>query len=393
MQSTRMAYQDDHAKRFEVLEAWRGFAAMMVLFSHVVMVFALPLLPVHSRFASAGETINGAVGSSAVAIFFVISGIVIRISIQRHSQFENFALAAYARARANRILPTFWCALLLSLAVWALAPALLSSPDRLFTVQSAGALPHPGLSIDVFEFVGTSLFLNSVHFSTIQINSPLWSLSYEVWLYVWAAGFGWCNSKLRLTRTMRFVAMASGPVLFTLVRPHFGIMGSIWMVGFVLGELSLSARQMPHRLSPLIAQSLLGLTLAMACANVAFAMAHPGYERLGGIIVEIFAGFSFAAHFLLGTGAANGWLLARFGPISKFSYSLYVFHMPLLLAGFGLIADGRIYSPLRALAGILVALAAFAFAATVGRRIEALRPFVARTVVGNSGPEDSRSET
>lgn len=103
-------------------------------------------------------------GHEAVVIFFVLSGFVITHAATR----PGVTLGVYVQHRMARILPVAWLALLLA-AVMALAvPALNDEPHLLVP------------TLVNLVFLGQSGW----GWMEAPLNSPYWSLNYEVWYYV-----------------------------------------------------------------------------------------------------------------------------------------------------------------------------------------------------------------
>jgi len=165
---TELAKED-----WELLAAWRGIAAMLVAVGHMVQVFIYP-----------GSTwlapYSGLLAQASVMIFFVISGCSIAAS--GFSLLEaNNPVRKYIWNRMARIWPPLIFSMLLMWCLWLLAP-------KFFPTGTASFMPGERLAREGFYFdwgkAGLSfLFLNGFVGQTILTNGPLWSLSYEVWLY------------------------------------------------------------------------------------------------------------------------------------------------------------------------------------------------------------------
>src|SRR6516162_11652243 len=95
--------------KYAGLEAARAIAALIVVYNHV---FTFNLIP-----KSALLILPAQYATEAVMIFFVLSGVVITLSVERkkrHSLFGAKLAAEYLRARFLRIYPIFICGLLLA---------------------------------------------------------------------------------------------------------------------------------------------------------------------------------------------------------------------------------------------------------------------------------------
>jgi peptidoglycan/LPS O-acetylase OafA/YrhL len=187
--------RDDN--RFDIL---RLLAAWLVLFSHC--------FPLGARAASEPlvSTLGiDSLGGVGVAIFFVLSGYLVTLSLERTPQ-----LLEFARRRVLRIYPGLITVCLLS--VFVLGPLLTSWPTAIYwrhpvTVQylwTATAwdihYPLPGV------FASNPMS---------AINGSLWSLPYEITCYLVLAGLSLLPGSLRVKVTL--VAMVLAAML--LARP------------------------------------------------------------------------------------------------------------------------------------------------------------------------------
>ncbi|MEO6470011.1 MAG: acyltransferase, partial [Acidimicrobiia bacterium] len=151
------------ARRLDKLEALRGAAALYVFAHHYALKFRW------------NQYHLGSYATVAVMMFFLLSGFVIYRSSGVST--DTFSLPTYVRKRALRIVPAYLVALLLSYFV-----------DRVIR----------GAPFNVSVFLGNMAFLVDSRFvhgvAAFHGNVPLWSLSYEVWFYVFFAaavlGFG-----------------------------------------------------------------------------------------------------------------------------------------------------------------------------------------------------------
>jgi peptidoglycan/LPS O-acetylase OafA/YrhL len=188
--------RDDN--RFDIL---RLFAAWLVLFSHC---YPLGGRPESEPLASTlGIDTLGGVG---VAIFFVLSGYLITISLER-----SHSLGDFARRRLLRIYPALIAISLLSVLVLGPLMTTLSQPvywrhsmtwDYLMTASAwVVKYPLPGVFAD--------------NPAPHAINGSLWSLPYEIRCYVVLALLGLVPGSLRLKVSL----VAAGLAVLMMVRP------------------------------------------------------------------------------------------------------------------------------------------------------------------------------
>jgi peptidoglycan/LPS O-acetylase OafA/YrhL len=296
----------DHSR---YLDAWRGVSAIAVLVAHAPQIFIPDASPAW-----------GTLATGAVMVFFVISGFFIRKSLERGGDF--------LAARVNRIAPPFAFAIVLTIALWFLAPLVFLTGDRSFvqpTAQTGYSLEHLG---------PTMLLVNGFMGGTVPANLPLWSLSYELFYY----GLAWLQ-RPRLALILLIAASALNPAI--------GLLGAIWFAGFWIAKLHSEERLPDWPQWPFLLPLIVTLPLML----------------MGRIYIawQVSAGLAFAGHLL--------WVLKRVPPdagrISRtadWSYTLYLIHFPLLLFAYG-----------AGLPMLPSALAILLAAGLIGPRIEAIR--------------------
>lgn len=158
---------------WELLAAWRGIAALLVAIGHMVQVFIYPTSVWLAPY-------SGLLAQASVMIFFVISGCSIAAS-----GFSIVETAHPVRSYIWRRMARIWPPLLFSVVLmWCLS---LIAPLT-FASGSSSFIPAERLAREGYFFEWSRagialLFLNGFVGYTILTNGPLWSLSYEVWLY------------------------------------------------------------------------------------------------------------------------------------------------------------------------------------------------------------------
>lgn len=184
------------------LDALRVWATLIVVFSHVA----------YPRFTR-GDYIwmrDLNLGSDAVIVFFVISGLVIAYAAQRDK-----SLATYSFNRLTRLLSVLLPALLLTFIFDQLGKSI--GPDAYTTFYNPASL---------WELLvrGLSMSNEWSAFDRIRLgtNGPLWSLSYEAAYYViFAAAFF-------LTGARRIAVLV---LLVALVGPRVLLLMPAWLLG------------------------------------------------------------------------------------------------------------------------------------------------------------------
>jgi len=313
MKAIRMAEERPFFTRIESL---RGLGALAVAGWHMSgwSVHGVQLFP-HMPWSEVGGFQNtlGKIGfvlwpgHAALMMFFVISGCVLRVSLQYGPQAWAAGAWRFAIARVFRIYPIVVAGTLAAAVVggW----------------QIAAATEQPAVPLTVSMLVANMLLLDA------SLNSTLWALQLEVLmapaivlLYFLERSYG-TRILIAAVAITTFLSFAKTWAFWPPLSYHF--------FGFLVGMLipTLGA-QLVAKLSRATAQGVLvvsALTLVLAGQIVGF------YSQFS-VLVETYAAATLISLVtyrfdLRGVGFLDAWPLRRLG-LSSGSY--YVLHMPLL---------------------------------------------------------------
>jgi len=277
------------------LDILRSVAVLAVLATHVLQVIAGSKFG--ERVAYGVETYS--LGRIGVLLFFVHTSLVLMKSLERTSKnLTGWTLAAhfYIR-RAFRIYPLSICLILLSIA-FSIPPNALNVP-----YQWQGA-----------RWVWANLLLIQNITGARDVASPLWSLPYEVQMY------------LLLPVLFLLVSNASGPARLAL----------IFITCAVLSLLHPLFRYFPCFFAGILAYRQLGTVRSrfyswLWCPTV-----------VGAVVLYVLAPYSDASRikdvlFCLCVGASiplfhrnSGTIATAASQIAKYSYGIYLCHTPVL---------------------------------------------------------------
>jgi len=164
--------QKREVSHLEYLDGLRGLAAFYVVLFHAGVCFPSGELPSLWRDVRRGLSF----GHDAVAVFIVLSGYCLMIPASRRDGRLAHGVAGYLGRRAWRILPPYYAALLISLAVIAIFPAMHVKTGTIWDDTYPAFAVGPIVSHLV---VVHNLFPSWVH----TINGPLWSVATEWQIY------------------------------------------------------------------------------------------------------------------------------------------------------------------------------------------------------------------
>jgi peptidoglycan/LPS O-acetylase OafA/YrhL len=253
-------------RRLQGLDMLRGFAAVGVALFHFSWIYPATHDPAfRPSFAFAS-------GKYGVDLFFMISGFVIFLTLERSAGVRDFAVSRFAR-----LYPAFWTALVLAAILVPL---------------------NGGPSASVATIAANATMLPELLFGAPAVDGVYWTLTYEVLFYVLAAGF----------------FLAGGR------KPEHACLG--WLLVSVLGTAYApnSAGQLVRlRRNP---RNFTAWAVLATAIFVAAAMPFSPREHLTGLAnAAMVSGFAAALWF--GTRVRPPQFLAYLGEIS---YGLYLVH-------------------------------------------------------------------
>lgn len=290
---------------------WLRFAAAMaVLFSHVrarVWVEYAGLEPSSQGAITQIFFLLTRLGHESVLIFFVLSGFLVGGRGAERLSRGTFDWRDYAVDRATRVF----------------VPLI---PAVLFTVFVMFMYGSPPTLISV---IGNTFLLQGVLVDTLDGNGPLWSLSYEGWFYIIFGAF------LGLVGHLQIRTWIAG-VLFGISVVVFAVLDAAYLLVWCLGTCAYwFRRETPSRteIATAIIIALVGVAISQAVGNSrAFHAVDVAVDaqRLGGVILGL------GAALLLRNLSASRVAVPGYddagSKLAAFSYSLYLFHYPLLFS-------------------------------------------------------------
>jgi peptidoglycan/LPS O-acetylase OafA/YrhL len=142
-----------HAQRSRELDAVRGIAAMMVVMFHYTVRYG-------ALWGDLAAPFHATFGYLGVQVFFGVSGFVILMTLERCRTASDFVIA-----RASRLFPAYWVALLATFAVLLAFPL----PDRVLSWREG-----------LVNLTMLQAFVNVPH-----VDGVYWSLEVELVFYAW----------------------------------------------------------------------------------------------------------------------------------------------------------------------------------------------------------------
>ncbi|TKC87812.1 acyltransferase [Trinickia terrae] len=306
-----------------VIDAMRGFAALLVAYFHCRQVVWVGMEQFHRALghalnpgAIAGYlTLPIAWGSAGVPIFFVISGYCIHrnaaLRLAANPQYRLDARNFWAR-RFARIYPVLLAALLLTLALDTIS---LHFPPVSHKIRDIGLYPF---LVNLFSLQGVAGY-------TYGSNGALWTLSLEVQFYaVYPLVFA-ARRRFGMNAVLAAVAIVNVASALLLERHDVQFFTSYWlswMIGAYIADVRATAADGSRGKSALWYAAAAALT-ALGCA--AFHFGQYGAFQLWALG---FACYLYKALDRTAPPHLASRVLARLG---DFSYSLYLVHLPIFV--------------------------------------------------------------
>jgi peptidoglycan/LPS O-acetylase OafA/YrhL len=260
----------------------------------------------------------GQMGIDAVAVFFVLSGLVISTVTKR----REAAPAEYASARLARLYSVLVPALALTLIL-----------DRIG--QTMNAVPYVGQADSGFcEYLVSLFFGNEIWWLDIIPGSdrPIWSLALEAWYYLIFGVLFFCR---RVTGAI----VAAG--LFLIAGPKLIVLAPCWFFGVLVAKaiyrdiprwLAWAAAILPVAIfivflvfdfpvGRTLAAKLIGSDAMGSLHNAAY---FPRFWFVSVLVSVHFVGMSNLLY-----GIEKGSLGDYISKAAQFTYSIYLFHFPI----------------------------------------------------------------
>lgn len=319
------------------LDSMRALAAIVVLLGHTYQTLLMPVI--NSWF-----TVVVLLSQMAVMVFFVLSGFLIGKSVCNNiAKNSFFSFKQYAKDRAIRIYPPLIISLILMAVLSVIAPyAFPSGTNSLLTIDGVDFVRTEFVSRSS-DIWGALAFLNGFKTETPSANSPLWSLSIEVWYYVIVASVFLWPSKKVVSSLMLGMA-----IFVTYKNSLFFTLAPVWFSGFGLALIHQRREQMCNQLFGML---FLVSSLALL-AVVIFALRD---KPSGNAVVyatlnsfRVVSGLWFACFLALLMGRRTSFPQC-FHRHACYSYTLYVIHFPIILFFLGVTQEHIYNSALNAL--------------------------------------------
>lgn len=310
------------------MDAARAFAAFLVLAGHARILFfgahrSQAEVVAASRKIVRAATVPG-LGYQAVIVFFVLSGFLVGGSAWRAMRSGRWSWRNYLLKRLTRLWIVLLPALLVGGSIDLVGRKLFPSVQSIYHAPAGQGMIGPDLAErSTFPVLaGNAVFLQTIRVPMFGTNAALWSLANEFWYYM-----TFPLVLLFLTRRaawQRLIYLALTIAVMVFVGKQIAFLFLIWLFGCVVGLLPLT---FPARYRSVLT----GVCLLQFLAVNAMFRKLPINPTLLTFILGL--SFSILLYAILHArqpikSLAYQRLATGF---SKFSYSLYLVHLPMLI--------------------------------------------------------------
>ncbi len=364
-----------------LLDLVRAVAALLVCLEHWrnLLYVGYRQIAMHRSLLAVPYVMTGA-GHQAVVIFFVLSGYLISGSIFRMTQRGEWSWKLYLTHRLVRLWIVLVPALLLGALLDNLGVQLHLAPALYAGQTGTHMLGDIAKSFRLPIFFGNLFFLQTILVPAFGSNGPMWSLANEFWYYVlFPCAF------LALRKGTSVGARILNILVFLLCARFVGRdilqLFPLWLLGTLLAVV-------PDPRSSAAIRTLAAVLYFPLLFFLAKSSTVQGVlsDYILGVATVLFLWLLLGAK---GTAPVNvGVHLARVG--ARFSYTLYLVHVPFLVLLTALIAGDARWQPdvrhlLYGVAALLLAIGyAYVVACLTEFRTDKVRGWVEKRVLGKA---------
>lgn len=324
----------------QLMDCLRGLSALVVAYVHGFQIFVLPYFGA----GTPSHILTSLIATYAVNTFFVVSGFMICISTLRHRNSDgSFRAVEFAQARVMRIYPPLLLAVVVTLLVYFTISGLGLHGSESFRLGDELFLARERVQIEWNALPSTLLLLyGAVPFASPPINmdGPLWTLSYEWWFYVGTFLIARLWNGLTISRLVPIVLL-----LGMLIYGRNTLF--LWFLLIWLGGFCLAIAYVKHWLRSKYFFQIIATISALLMLTL---LSNDAGNLWNGILLpfdtsssqKIMVVNSMLATIILSIGVRHTSMSQHEFPrpivkLSNFSYTLYVMHYPLFLLAFSIL--------------------------------------------------------
>lgn len=309
-----------------IIELLRGISAFLVVFGHARAFIFTPYYNLHDSeqtyLVKLLYFITG-FGHQAVVVFFVLSGFLIALSIEKNTK---FSFSNYFLMRISRLWVVLLPALFFTLLIDSIGRGIDNNGFYLGHLNNI----YPLNITDEFSlssFILNAFFLQGLFCGNFGSNEPLWSLSFEFWYYMM---YPFLLFFLRLKKGgMNLKSFSFGVVFMVMLLTLFWlnsklvVMFGLWLLGAIAFYTAANYQYVMN-----IFMKLKFFFIVVFIGSLIVVR----FKLIDGYIADYFFALAFSLFLLsfIQTKTTNKHLNSAGRFLSNISFSLYLIHFPVL---------------------------------------------------------------
>lgn len=310
--------------RVESFDALRGVLSVLVCIAHAWQIFV-------SNFEHSTSTtyfILGVIARGAVLCFFVLSGYVITLSIEKNIKRNNgFNFSDYVSARFWRIAPPLLVVMVVTL-ILSLVLDFLGANKIPDSIVATRHVYNTNFSSQLGCLISACAFGD---LTGKGFNGPLWSLAFEIQLYAISGVFTWLILSTKKIPYRLLGAFLFVIYVFHVLKLFHGFELNTQAVSYMcyfFGALMYFFYQKLNVVTVWIVVGVLSLIAGVTGFFANYQDLSANMESASWLLFQLVVGglLSFALIWIAKFG-----MLDRWKALGKYSYTLYIFHFPLMM--------------------------------------------------------------
>lgn len=303
----------------KLLDVLRGIAALFVVFGHTREhagnIFGLNLTG--DSLLEKIILVPTSFAMESVAVFFVLSGFLVGGQVIRQVKKDIFSWHDFLIKRISRLSTVLIPGILVTWLLWQFVSQYINNPAW-----------DANSSYDVA--VCNALFLQEAHCENYANNLSLWSLSYEFWFYIVFAAIATAFAAgLRKNVYRMLLSIIITMCSISLFGVQLLVLFPAWLIGVFVSYIDESKITVTNKLSP-------GVLLVLCTASLGICMLISNILGLGRDSLTLFISipsalviFSIIRTEELPKPVMS--IVNLFSKIGHWSFSIYVFHLPVVM--------------------------------------------------------------
>ncbi|MBY0540641.1 MAG: acyltransferase [Campylobacterales bacterium] len=313
------------------LDYCRGLFATLVVFAHTYQIILLPLI--YDKNSVILKLVQFVAAYSVVG-FILISGYSIASSLHNNylKNQGKINIKEFIKKRVNRIVPPFLLSILVVICVVFCINYFSLNGSEAYLLPDSKYVPREQARYDWELIIYNLFFLNSFipEIKNITMNGPLWSLNFEVYFYVLLSTFSFFLINNNLNNLQKnisiFIFIGIVGLQLFLNNKQFLYLLIVFFIGALSYYISYYKKYNILNLKKILfVISIVLLFFLIFKIHYFSPYTSKGYKTM--ILISI----AMVLFYSIYLSKNNLYLEKFFYSISKYSYTLYIIHFPLLL--------------------------------------------------------------